>query len=198
LRAAQRATTLTHQLHLFSGREPARPEVVDIAELMRELEPTLRLACGDKVGLELTLALDRPEAEIDPMDFEAALLALVGNARDALPDGGQVSIALSNRELAPAELPPASRLKPGPYIEILVRDGGLGMTSEVLARAFDPFFSTKESGAGSGLGLTQAYGFALQAGGHIEIESASGRGTSVRLLLPSAQSDGTSAGAAQP
>jgi PAS domain S-box-containing protein len=184
LHAAQRAMTLTHGLYLFSGGDPARGELVDVAELLDVMEPSMHVACGDNnVKLGVSVDLRSPVSHFDPMDFEAALMNLIGNARDAMPQGGTIAVSARNVEIDP-ERAQRTRVTPGRYIAVTVADGGTGMTPEVRDRALEPFFTTKEVGNGSGLGLAQAHGFASQCGGSLEIETAPGRGTTVTLHLP--------------
>jgi len=187
LRAAQRATMLTHQLYTFGTSEPMRAELVDVSELIRELEPSMRLACGDTIELDLSLRLESTQAWLDPMDFDAALLNLVANARDAMPRGGKINVTAGNLDIDVERAADTQGASPGRYIAISVADTGLGMTPEIIERACEPFFSTKEAGAGSGLGLSQVHGFVKQCGGNVEIQSIVAEGTTVTLLLPVAR-----------
>ncbi|MBB4040235.1 PAS domain S-box-containing protein [Microvirga flocculans] len=186
--AAQRGAKLTQQLLAFSRRQPLQPALHNPNTLIEGFEAILRRACGELVGMQLSLAPRIRPVSVDGPQFEAALLNLIVNARDAMPEGGELKIATANVTLSEADRA-SSGLEPGHYISVTVEDTGSGMTPEVLSRVFEPFFTTKDVGKGTGLGLSQVYGFVTQSGGHIKIESTPGRGTSVVLLLP-AQNDG--------
>ncbi len=195
LAAAERGERLTRQLLAFARRQPLRPEVVDIDRLIREEESLIRRAVGEAVEVRFALTSchvpgGHGHCRIDAAQFEAALLNLVVNARDATPAGGSITIATwgatsgespSNPDATqstPADLPP------GRYAVVSVRDTGTGISPDVLPRVFDPFFTTKDVGKGSGLGLSQVYGFVRQSGGQVRVDSAVGRGTAVELWLP--------------
>jgi len=137
---------------------------------------------GETVDLEIEAASDLPGCEVDPAQFEAAIMNLVMNARDAMPSGGRLQ--LSTRYVEPVQVPSEADLANGEYVAISVEDTGSGMPPEVVSRAFEPFFTTKEIGKGSGLGLSMVYGFAKQSGGSLNIDSTPGRGTRVTLYLP--------------
>ncbi|KQW22277.1 histidine kinase [Afipia sp. Root123D2] len=181
--SANRAAALTHRLLAFARRQPLVPKSVDASQLMASLEDLLRRTIGEGIDLEVVAAENLWPILCDPNQLENALLNLTINARDAMPNGGKLTIALSNAWLddVPAANPP---LPEGDYICINVSDTGTGMSSEVAARAFDPFFTTKPIGQGTGLGLSMIYGFARQSNGHVMIDSKWGEGTSVRLYLP--------------
>lgn len=181
--SANRAAALTHRLLAFARRQPLVPKSVDASQLLGSLEDLLCRTIGDGIELEVVAAENLWPILCDPNQLENALLNLAINARDAMPNGGKLTIALSNAWLdgVPAANPP---LPEGEYICIDVSDIGTGMSSEVVARAFDPFFTTKPIGQGTGLGLSMIYGFARQSNGHVMIDSKWGRGTSVRLYLP--------------
>ena len=181
LSAARRGERLTHQLLAFSRRQALRPEATDLNALIRESEPLLRRAVGEAVEFKLKLKRGGARVSVDPAQFEAALLNLVVNARDALGDSGRVSVETRSCTVAPGEIP---ELAPGPYICIGVSDTGSGMSREVMERVFEPFFTTKPVGKGTGLGLSQVYGFARQSGGGVRVTSEPGEGTEVRLYLP--------------
>ncbi|MDG2522838.1 PAS domain-containing protein [Caulobacter segnis] len=176
--AARRGERLTQQLLAFSRRQPLRPEVLNADALITELEPLLRRAIGEAVALELAMDAESCAARIDASQFEAALLNLAVNARDAAPSG---RITISTECL---KEPPIGGLPAGPYLKISVHDDGQGMDAETAARVFEPFFTTKPVGKGTGLGLSQVYGFAKQSGGGVTIDSAPGEGATVSLLLP--------------
>ena len=180
LAAARRGEKLTQHLLAFARRQPLRPEICRIDRLIAESEGLLRRALGDAYGFHLRLGGGVRTALIDSGQFEAALLNLVVNARDATPAGGEVLIESRPVTLTEA----AGDLEPGQYLRIAVRDTGTGMDAATAARAIEPFFTTKPPGEGTGLGLSQVYGFARQSGGTVEIESRPGQGTSVVMLLP--------------
>jgi len=181
--SANRAAALTHRLLAFARRQPLIPESVDANQLVVSLEDLLRRTIGETIDLEITASDDLWRTLCDPNQLESALLNLAINARDAMPDGGKLTISTANARLGnvTADTP---ALSPGDYICIAVSDTGVGMTAQVAARAFDPFFTTKPIGQGTGLGLSMIYGFARQSNGHVTIDSKLGRGTSVRLYLP--------------
>jgi nitrogen-specific signal transduction histidine kinase/ActR/RegA family two-component response regulator len=181
--SANRAAALTHRLLAFARRQPLIPKSVDANQLVVSLEDLLRRTIGETIDLEITASDDLWGTLCDPNQLESALLNLAINARDAMPDGGRLSIATSNARLdgGTADTP---ALAPGDYIYIDVTDTGTGMSAEVAARAFDPFFTTKPIGQGTGLGLSMIYGFARQSNGHATIDSKIGQGTSVKLYLP--------------
>ena len=175
--AAERGRDLTKQLLAFSRRQHLVPVTLDVNQLIRGFEPLLKQAVGEAVTLELRLGEGPLCSHVDPTQLETALLNLAVNARDAMPDGGQLSIATSR--VAPGEAGAKSEL-----VTIEVRDSGIGMDPAVLERVFEPFFTTKEVGKGSGLGLSQVYGFVRQSEGEVRLESTVGQGTTFRLLLP--------------
>ena len=181
--SANRAAALTHRLLAFARRQPLVPKVVDVNQLVVSLEDLLRRTIGETIDLEISAADGLWNTLCDPNQLESALLNLAINARDAMPNGGKLTIATSNARLDAASADP-SALSPGDYICIAVTDTGTGMSAEVAARAFDPFFTTKPIGQGTGLGLSMIYGFARQSNGHATIDSKLERGTSVKLYLP--------------
>jgi hypothetical protein len=181
--SANRAAALTHRLLAFARRQPLMPESVDANQLVVSLEDLLRRTIGETIDLEITASDDLWRTLCDPNQLESALLNLAINARDAMPDGGKLTISTANASLGKvtADTP---ALSPGDYVCIAVGDTGVGMSAQVAARAFDPFFTTKPIGQGTGLGLSMIYGFARQSNGHVTIDSKMGRGTSVTLYLP--------------
>jgi len=181
--SANRAAALTHRLLAFARRQPLIPKSVDVNQLVVSLEDLLRRTIGETIDLRIVAADDLWSTLCDPNQLESALLNLAINARDAMPDGGGITIATSNARLdsVTADTP---ALAPGDYVCIAVIDTGVGMSVEVAARAFDPFFTTKPIGQGTGLGLSMIYGFARQSNGHVTIDSKVGQGTTVRLYLP--------------
>jgi PAS domain S-box-containing protein len=181
--SANRAAALTHRLLAFARRQPLVPKGVDVNQLMLSLEDLLRRTIGETIELKIAAADDLWCTLCDPNQLDSALLNLAINARDAMPEGGKLTIATSNARLdsVTADTP---ALSPGDYVCIEVTDSGVGMSAEVAARAFDPFFTTKPIGQGTGLGLSMIYGFARQSNGHATIDSRLGQGTSIRLYLP--------------
>src|SRR5712672_107072 len=181
--SANRAAALTHRLLAFARRQPLIPKSVDVNQLVVSLEDLLRRTIGEIIDLAIAAADDLWRTLCDPNQLESALLNLAINARDAMPDGGKLTITTSNARIEGVTAD-SRALSPGDYVCIGVTDTGTGMSAEVAARAFDPFFTTKPIGQGTGLGLSMIYGFARQSDGHVTIDSKLGRGTSVRLYLP--------------
>jgi PAS domain S-box-containing protein len=181
--SANRAAALTHRLLAFARRQPLIPKSVDANALVVSLEDLLRRTIGERIDLDIAASAGLWCTLCDPNQLESALLNLAINARDAMPDGGKLTIATANARIdgIDADTP---ALLPGDYIRIDVTDTGTGMSPEVAARAFDPFFTTKPIGQGTGLGLSMIYGFARQSNGHVLIDSKQGAGTKVRLYLP--------------
>ncbi len=183
MEGARRAAALTQRLLAFSRQQPLRPESVNANRLVQGMSDLLRRSLGPTIRLETSLARGIWKAFADPNQLENVILNLALNARDAMPQGGQLLIATSNSEM-PTDVAGQAGLEAGDYVRISVGDTGTGMSQEVAARAFDPFFTTKPVGQGTGLGLSQVYGFIRQSDGHVEIESVEGQGTTVRLYLP--------------
>lgn len=183
LDGANRAAALTQRLLAFSRQQPLEPAVIDANALLTGLSDMLSRSLGETVVLDTRLQPGLWATRADPNQLENAIINLAVNARDAMPDGGQVTLETANAEL---DARTARRLgmEPGSFVRIRVQDTGTGMTPEVLAKAFDPFFTTKPTGRGTGLGLSQVYGFIRQSGGHVSIDSAVGRGTAIDLYLP--------------
>jgi PAS domain S-box-containing protein len=184
-RAVQRAAKLTQSLLAFARRQDLHPETVNANRVIKEVSELLRRAAGDRVEVQLLLSPTLDPCRIDATHFEAALLNLVANARDAMPvSGGRISIETENATVGEEELTADPGTKPGRFVCVKVGDTGAGMTPDTLKRAFEPFFTTKDIGKGSGLGLSQVYGFAKQSGGFVRLASEPGIGTTVRLYLP--------------
>ena len=181
LAAARRGEGLTHQLLAFSRRQALRPEETDLNVQIRESEPLLRRAVGEAVEFKLKLRRGGARVSVDPSQFEAALLNLVVNARDAIGDKGRITIQTQACKVAAGEVPD---LPAGDYVCVSVTDNGAGMSPEVIARVFEPFFTTKAVGKGTGLGLSQVYGFARQSGGAAQVLSRPGKGAEIKLYLP--------------
>jgi PAS domain S-box-containing protein len=191
--AARRGERLTQQLLAFSRRQALKPERLNVDALLKESEPLLRRAVGEAVNLSMAAGAPDAVAFVDPSQFEAAVMNLVVNARDATPPGGSIRVETFRCSVAAGQV---EDLAAGHYLCVAVHDTGEGMNADVIARVFEPFFTTKETGRGTGLGLSQAYGFARQSGGAIAIESAPGQGATVRIYLPFA--DGVAEDAAGP
>jgi PAS domain S-box-containing protein len=182
-RAAERGAKLTQQLLAFSRRQPLQPDTHNPNTLIEGFESVLRRACGEMIRLQLSLAPRIRWVSVDAPQFESALLNLIVNARDAMPNGGSLKIMTGNVTLSEKDSA-SSDLPPGQYVSTTVQDTGTGMTPEIVSRVFEPFFTTKEIGKGTGLGLSQVYGFVTQSGGHIKVDSTPGQGTKVTMLLP--------------
>jgi PAS domain S-box-containing protein len=182
--AANRASALTHRLLAFARRQPLDPRPVLANRLVASMEELLHRTVGENVEVELALASDLWLTLCDGNQLENAILNLAINARDAMLNGGKLTIRTSNEQLERLSPRRPREIEPGEYVCVSVADTGIGMTTEVMARAFDPFFTTKPAGQGTGLGLSMIYGFARQSGGYARIESALGQGTAVELYLP--------------
>ena len=182
-RAIDRGATLTQQLLAFARQQPLQAETRSVNRLISGFESVLRRGVNASIDFALRLDPHIRNTVIDSARFESALLNLVVNARDAMPDGGSVSIETANVDLVPGEV---RGLAPGPYVRVTVADTGTGMSPETAARAFEPFYTTKEVGKGTGLGLSQVYGFIKQSGGEVVIGSAPGEGTAISIFLPAA------------
>ena len=183
--AAERGAKLTGQLLAFARKSRLTPKPVDASALINEFADMMESSAGGQVGLQLNLRRGLPPIVIDPEQLELTLLNIVVNARDAMPNGGTVTVTTGLRHLNGDAA--ARELKAGDYVVIEVRDEGEGMPPPVLARAREPFFTTKGTGKGTGLGLAMASGYAQQSRGRLEIDSELGRGTTIRLLFPVAR-----------
>ena len=180
--AAQRGAKITSQLLAFSRTQRLQTEPIDLNAIVTAMGDLLFRTIGATVRIETILERSLWPATADPSQIELVILNLAVNARDAMPDGGRLTIATANvphgDRSKPAELPP------GDYVSVCVSDTGTGMTEEVLRKAFEPFFTTKPVGSGTGLGLSQVYGIAKQTGGTVAIDTQVGKGTTVRVYLP--------------
>jgi signal transduction histidine kinase len=185
--AAQRGGQVTQQLLAFARKSILTSETLALNEVIAQCEGFLRRALGETINLNLEFAPDLWPCTIDPVQFEAALLNLVVNARDAMPKGGRLDIKTANVLVEDGLDHDADAAPPGPYVRVRVSDTGTGMEPEVMARAFEPFFTTKDLGKGSGLGLSQVYGFVKQTGGHVSIDSTVRSGTTFNLYLPASE-----------
>ncbi len=181
---AQRAAALTQRLLAFSRRQSLDPQPVDANKIVASMSELLRHSIGTGIGLETVLAGDLWEALVDPNQLENALLNLAINARDAMPAGGKVTVETANTVLDAAYAASHDEVTAGQYVMVALSDCGTGMTPDEAARAFEPFFTTKGVGRGSGLGLSQVFGFIKQSSGHVKINSVLGAGTAVKLYLP--------------
>jgi len=183
-RAAERAAALTRQLLIFSHRGVVKPEILDLNQLIGELEKLLHGALGERVELETRLAEELEAIEADPGQIEQVLVNLAVNARDAMPDGGRLTIETANAELDEEYAYMHPNTEPGSYVRLTVSDTGMGMERKVVERAFEPFFTTKPQGDGTGLGLATVYGIVTHAGGRVDIYSEPDLGTTVKIHLP--------------
>ena len=182
--ASKRGAQLTGSLMRFARKQSLHPAVVDVNALVIEFAPLLRRAAGEAIEVRLDLAGDVAAAYADAAHFQSALLNLVINSRDAMPEGGTIVVATRNVALGGSEGVLDSETHQGRAVVVAIRDQGAGMPPEVLAKAFEPFFTTKQAGHGTGLGLAQVLGFARQSGGYATIDSAPGKGCEVSLVLP--------------
>jgi CheY-like chemotaxis protein len=185
-RATDNAAKLTNQLLAFARRQPLSPQVVDVARLVDGLDALLRGTLGAVIRLEIRRPGSLWPVRVDPAQLQDAIISLSINARDAMPSGGRLTIEAANLPVRKPEADPFGEIKPGNYVVISISDTGKGIPKELLGNVFEPFFSTKPSGRGTGLGLAMVYGFVNQSEGHVKITSEVGRGTTVRLYLPSA------------
>ncbi|WP_312942485.1 response regulator, partial [Stutzerimonas balearica] len=168
----------------FARRQPLRPQPTNLARLLRELDELLRQALGERIEIETVVAGGLWTTMVDAHQLEQVVLNLAINARDAMPEGGRLTLELGNAMLDELYASTQSDVTPGQYVLLAVSDTGVGMPAEVVEQAFEPFFTTKPEGRGTGLGLSMAYGFAKQSGGHIRLYSEPGSGTTVKLYLP--------------
>jgi sensor domain CHASE-containing protein len=188
--AAERGSQLTSRLLAFSRQQPLQPRVLNVSEQICDgFELLLRRTLPETFTLHIESAESLWLAEIDPSQLESALLNVVLNARDAMPDGGQIKIAMENAVLGDDFVLNDPDFEAGQYIMITVTDAGHGMPEDTLSRVFEPFFTTKDVGSGSGLGLSMVYGFVKQSGGHVRVSSEPENGTSVSLYFPRSQRD---------
>jgi PAS domain S-box-containing protein len=184
LRAAQRAGELTRQLLAFSRRQPARPRILDLNQVVGDAEKMLRRLIGEEVRLLTELPPEPAVVRADPGQIEQVLVNLAVNARDAMPEGGELTVRVRDVEIGSASAAAHPDLPPGPYVRLEVSDTGAGMDEATRARIFEPFFTTKETGKGTGLGLATVYGIVRQSAGDITVASAPGEGTTFTILLP--------------
>jgi len=183
-KAADRAAALTRQLLAFSRRQVLQPKVFNLNSVIPEMDTMLRRILREDIRLVVSLDPELGPVRADPGQLQQVLLNLAVNARDAMPEGGELRIVTRNVVLSERSLAGIPRVEPGPYVRLDVSDTGLGMDPEVQAHAFEPFFTTKERGGGTGLGLSMVYGTVKQSGGYITVASEVGRGTSFQIHLP--------------
>ncbi|MBH5370558.1 hybrid sensor histidine kinase/response regulator [Bradyrhizobium glycinis] len=184
LTGAERAAQLVRKLLAFSRRQPLAPKPIDVNQVMIQVAGLLARSLGEKVKIDVFRAPDLWITDVDPIELEASLINLAINARDSMPDGGRLMIEARNSVLDSDYCAGIENLSPGEYVAVSVSDQGTGIPAEVLERVFEPFFTTKAPGSGSGLGLSQVYGFARQSSGHVDIRTEAGKGTTVTLYLP--------------
>ncbi len=184
MRGAQRAAALTGRLLAFSRRQPLDPKPIEAGRFLSSAAEFLQRSLGERVEVEFVGSAGLWQIEVDPNHLETALLNLAINARDAMPEGGKLTLESSNVYVDEDYSRLNQEISPGQFVMIAVSDTGTGMAREVVDRAFEPFFTTKDPGQGTGLGLSQVYGFVKQSGGHIKLYSEVGQGTTVKIYLP--------------
>jgi signal transduction histidine kinase/ActR/RegA family two-component response regulator len=184
LQSVERAATLTRRLLAFARQQSLSPKEVSVNRLLADMDDMLRRTLREDIIIETRLADGLWRTYVDVSGLESAIINLAANARDAMPDGGTLTIETANARLDEAYAAEHAEVEAGEYVMVAVTDTGCGMTPQVVQRAFDPFFTTKPMGQGTGLGLSQVFGFLKQSGGHISISSDAGRGTTIRLYLP--------------
>ena len=187
--AAERCSGLIRHLLAFARKQPLQPRHVDINTTIEDLAKLLRPTLGEQIEIRLALQSGLPTALVDPSQLANVLINLAINARDAMPDGGKLTLETASVDLERADVRDTEDVRPGAYVMIAVSDTGTGMPAEVLGKVFEPFFTTKEVGKGSGLGLSMVFGFVKQSNGHIKVYSEQGFGTTIKLYLPPASGD---------
>jgi CheY-like chemotaxis protein len=181
---AQRAAALTQRLLAFARRQPLDPKPIDANVLVNGMSEMIHRTLGETIAVETVLGAGLWRVEADPNELESAILNLAVNARDAMPNGGRLTLETGNAHIDEAYVKTHPELVPGQYVALSVSDTGSGMDAKTVAQAFEPFFTTKPVGKGTGLGLSQVYGFVKQSGGHVKIYSEVGQGTTVKIYLP--------------
>ncbi len=183
-RAAMRAADLTRQMLAFSRRQVLQPKIIDLNTALSKVEPMLRRVIGEDIVMTVTGKASNAFVRVDPGQVEQVVMNLVVNARDAMPQGGRLTVETSDALLAPEDVVDQPDARPGVYVMLSVTDTGTGMAPEVRGRIFEPYFTTKDVGKGTGLGLSTAYGIVRQSDGHISVSSEIGLGTTFRIYLP--------------
>lgn len=186
MRGARRAAALTERLLAFARRKPLEPRILDVNQLVSGMSELLQRTLGERISVRARLDPEVRSIETDPTELEAAILNLAVNARDAMPAGGELVIETANVELDTAYAAANPDVTAGPYVLIAVSDTGMGMTPDILNKVFEPFFTTKPDGQGTGLGLSQVYGFVRQTGGHVKLYSEPSIGTTAKIYFPKA------------
>jgi signal transduction histidine kinase/CheY-like chemotaxis protein len=184
MEGARRASTLTRQLLAFARRQPLEPKPTDLNKLVSEVSALLRGTLGETIAIETVLGGGVWPANIDAHQLERAIVNLALNSRDAMPEGGRLTIETANAHLDDAYAKTHVEVVPGQYVSVAITDTGSGIAPDILGKIFEPFFTTKPAGHGTGLGLSQVFGFVKQSGGHVKVYSEAGKGTTVRLYLP--------------
>lgn len=192
-RGAQRAAALTSRLLAFSRRQALDPKPINLNHFLNGLQEFLQRTLGERIEVQTVGSAGLWSIEVDANHLESAIINLGINARDAMPDGGKLTVEAANVSADEEYCRANPELSPGQYVIVCITDTGAGMTADVLNHAFEPFFTTKEPGQGTGLGLSQVYGFAKQSGGHVKIYSEVGQGTSIRMYFPRYYGDAQSA-----
>jgi signal transduction histidine kinase/DNA-binding response OmpR family regulator len=185
-RGARRAAVLTQRLLALARQKPLEPRVLDVNEVVLGMSDLLQRTLGERINVRTVLDPDAWSIETDPTELEAAILNLAVNARDAMPAGGELAIETANVELDESYAAVNAEVAAGPHVLIAIADTGSGMTADVLKKVFEPFFTTKPDGRGTGLGLSQVYGFVKQTGGHVKLYSEPGIGTTAKIYFPKA------------
>jgi CheY-like chemotaxis protein len=183
-KATERAATLTHRLLAFGRQQPLAPEPIDANKMIANMSDLLRSTLGEHIRIETVSAGGLWATHADAHQLENAILNIAINARDAMPDGGKLTIETGNAYLDDAYCAQNADVEPGQFVMVAITDTGLGIPAEIVTKVFDPFFTTKAPGKGTGLGLSQVYGFIKQSRGHIKIYSEIGSGTTVKIYLP--------------
>lgn len=184
LQAAERASSLTNQLLAFSRRQLLVPRVLDLNEVVRQIDKMLRRIIGEDIELQTQLFAELSPVKADPSHIDQVIMNLAVNSRDAMPNGGRLTIETTNMKLTGEDAGTYPGFAPGPYVTLSVSDTGTGMDAITKSRLFEPFFTTKEKGKGTGLGLSIVYGIVKQNGGEILVESEPGQGTTFKIYLP--------------